>query len=259
MELVGKDSIIISIAYEPYAKIEASLVTNETQEEAIIRVRDPNKISNFYLEALMIILFTTAILKYFFPAKFVKLFSNPLASRSASDLSEFYTGFWNPENLMTTLLFCLIAAIQVIYIHVELSIWPYLNTWNDQYLMQWLFISGVIFLFLIIKYLFTWLMSLLMQTKVLPNIQFQDFIQVFIWISIVSMGLFFVDLYLISKKNYSLANLAYVLSIIVLLSFQLWLYFKFVKFYSHKKLLIISYLCTTEILPVFLIIFWLVK
>ncbi len=258
-ELTGSDSIVVSVAYEQYAEIEASIITSVTQEDSIIRGRGPDSMSNFYLESLMIILFAAAILKYFFPLKFERIFSNPLASRSSSDLSEFYTGFWDLENLMTTVVFSFLAAVQIIYMHEAFSIWPYLNTLNDQYLIQWLFVSGVILLFLLIKYLFSLIMSLLMQTRILPNIQFQDFIQVFMWVSILSLGLFFVDLYLIKKTTDSLVNLTYFLSITVLIGFQLWLYFKFVKFYSHKKLLIISYLCTTEFFPVFLIIFWLVK
>ena len=260
-EMVGSDSLIISVAYDRFAQLSASLLvpSNESENKAVLRDKNPERISEFYLQAVLIILIIAAILKYVFPTKFAWVLSNPLASRSASDIEEFYTGFWHIENLITTLIFTLIASVQIIYIHQELAIWPYLNTWGDQYFLQWLFISGLVFLLLLAKYIFSSLMAMLLQTRFLPNIQFQDFIQIFIWLSFASLGLFFADLYIIEETSYVLVNLAYLLLIVVLGAFQLWLYFKFVKFYSHKKLLIISYLCTTEFLPVFLILFWLVK
>ncbi len=259
--LAGKDSVILSVSYDRFTQLSASLLmpANRADDLPILRDKNQHRISEFYLQALLIILIIAAILKYAFPAKFAWVMSNPLASRSASDIEEFYTGFWHIENVITTLMFALIASVQVIYIHQELNIWPYLNTWGEQFFSQWLFITGIVFLLLLAKYIFSRLMALLLQTRYLPNIQFQDFIQVFIWLSFASLALFFADLFIIGDTSFVLVNVAYILLIVVLAIFQLWLYFKFVKFYSHKKLLIISYLCTTEFLPVFLILFWLVK
>ncbi|XOV92719.1 MAG: DUF4271 domain-containing protein [Bacteroidota bacterium] len=261
IQKANQDSIILSISYDRYTSLKASVIidNNRLDVKDFSSHRGPNKVSDFYLQALLIIIITLSILKFFFPNKFERLLSNPLASRTASDLDEFYTGFWHIENLITTILFSMIAAVQILYIQQELVIWPYLNTWGDSFFQQWLFVTGLVFLLLLSKYIFSRLMSMLLQTRVLPNIQFQDFVQIFIWLSATCLILFFVDLYLIGDTTFRLVNLAYLFSIIVLIAFQLWLYFKFVKFYSHKKLLIISYLCTTEILPVFLIIFWLVK
>lgn len=261
MELASNDSLILSVSYDKFTKLSASLLLQTTvlENKSELREKYQNGISEFFLQALLIILVIAAILKYSFPAKFAWVLSNPLASRSASDMEEFYTGFWHVDNIITTLMFSLITSVQIIYIHHELSVWPYLNTWDNQYFLQWLFISGMVFLLILGKYIFSWIMARLLQARFLPNIQFQDFIQVFIWMSFVSLILFFADLYVIGKTDFVLVNVAYLLLIIVLCAFQLWLYFKFVKFYSHKKLLIISYLCTTEFLPVFLIIFWLVK
>ncbi len=260
-QLASNDSIILSVSYDRFTHLSASLLVQSGLKENTPEIRDNQQglISEFYLQALLIILILAAILKYTFPGKFAWVLSNPLASRSASDIEEFYTGFWHVDNLITTLMFSLITSVQIIYIHHELSVWPYLNTWGDQYFLQWLFVSGLVFLMVLAKYIFSWIMAMLLQTRFLPNIQFQDFIQVFIWMSFVSLIMFFADLYIIGKTNFVLVNLAYLLLIVVLGAFQLWLYFKLVKFYSHKKLLIISYLCTTEFLPVFLIIFWLVK
>lgn len=260
-EQVGMDSLILSVSYDRYTQLSASLLVSSNHSDNLAIPRDKNldSLTEFYLQALLIILMVAAALKYAFPAKFAWVLSNPLASRSASDIEEFYKGFWHIENLITTLIFALIAAVQIIYIHHELSIWPYLNTWGNQYFSQWLFISGIVFLMVLAKYIFSRLMAMLLQTRFLPNIQYQDFIQIFIWLSFASLGLFFADLFIIKNTGFVLVNLAYLLLILVLGAFQLWLYFKFVKFYSHKKLLIISYLCTTEFLPVFLIIFWLVK
>ncbi len=260
IKFAGTDSVTLSVSYERYADLQAFLIADNGESNGTqLQVRSRNLLSHFYLLALMVILIMTAILKYVFPNKFSWLMSNPLASRSSLDQDELYTGFWHLENLFTSLIFSLFVSLQIIYLHQELNVWSYLNTWNDQYVTQWLFIAGLIFGLLFAKYIYSWLMSRLLQARILPNIQFQDFIQIFIWLSFVIIGLFFIDLYLIPDTRLVLADLAYLLLIGGLIAFQLWLYFKFVKYYSHKKLLIISYLCTTEILPVFLIIFWLVK
>lgn len=119
---------------------------------------------------------------------------------------------------------------------------------------QWLFSAGYIFIFLVIKWIVASIVSALFSFGKSFEYQLFDFINLTLIFCIGLIGYFIIDfVFLIrieSLHTHEMKIFIYaVLSLTIL--FLLW---KFVSNYPHRKLLIITYLCATEIIPAIVLI-----
>jgi hypothetical protein len=124
---------------------------------------------------------------------------------------------------------------------------------------QWVLKVLLIFALLILKYVLGAVLAQVFSLKNVANIHNQDLINYLFWVFVL---LIFITLgqYAFAPEGLSQVTGAMVLVITVaVLIFQLGIYFKLLKITSLNKMLIISYLCVTEFLPGFILIYLLSK
>jgi len=137
--------------------------------------------------------------------------------------------------------------------HIENSGENYFVDYFRLQLLDYLKYSGITLLFLIAKYLLLRLVSFLNGLTGVHLIQFVDFLKFLIVISIILNLLFFTIYW---SGYYPVAYISntweYFYPVMYIL-FTLYYFFKLSSAVTGKKLLIISYLCTTEILGAYLV------
>ena len=129
--------------------------------------------------------------------------------------------------------------------------------WNG--LLVWLLISFAIYLTILIKLVFLLLMSWLFNLRNGYKRQFSDFFttsSVFFLMASIALSI------LLYAQIISGANLSRVLAEIVIVFFlyrTVLIYIKLLQTASYSKLYIFSYICTTELIPLFIGINYLMK
>lgn len=213
---------------------------------------------DLYILIITIILFLAGVFRRFFPITFKQSIQNPLSLRVRSMSAErTYDSFGSLDNMYSVFFLGAISSLFLTYLGYELVFLSARGLIGG--LLNWLVASLVIALGITVKYWWTKIVSFLYQFREIPNIQAQDFIRFFTLVFLVGVALTLLDFSLFNTSSVWFTNLTLYLVLFALIFFQVWFFRKFDKFYSHKKLMIISYLCTTEFLPGFLAIYWLVK
>lgn len=170
------------------------------------------------------------------------------------------TGFFDRANILMMLMISLTAAFEVIYINqkVDLMIFS-LPVSVTEYVILWLSITIWIALFFLVKRVLVQIIAGMFQIKKLRDWQLFDLVN---FAGNFSLVLFIIILWDFVLKD---SNESWVISyfsyyfIAVLLLFELWFIIKFVINSSYQKLLIISYLCATELIPSIFIMVWFFK
>lgn len=230
--------------------------TNTVVASASERVFDP--MVNAYLMILTGLILLTGLYKRFFPFTYSKAFSNPLTFKVRSlSTEESYLSFASMDNLFSVLyLACLLAMLLTYLGSTPLGFMP--GGVLSSILSFWVIVVTIILIILLAKYLFSRIISVIFEFRGLANIQTQDFIHLSILVVSVFVILSLIDLTgfgFQSSRIQAIVRYGMVFSIVF---FQFWIFLKVDKFYSHRKLMIFIYLCTTEFLPGFLTIYWLI-
>ncbi|MEM6641744.1 MAG: DUF4271 domain-containing protein [Bacteroidota bacterium] len=125
--------------------------------------------------------------------------------------------------------------------------------------VQWLFVLAVCFLFLLSKWLLSWAISRMYAWKRVFEYQVFDFINFIFLLGGATSVLLFLD-YLMNLgfRNWAMNN-SMLLVLSVLGGSSLFVSIKFLRNSTRNKLLIISYLCATEILPTIVAVGWFFK
>ncbi len=117
----------------------------------------------------------------------------------------------------------------------------------------WLFLSAIIFIFLIIKLLLIWTMSALFGFKGLVRFQFFNFIRsLYVASSLMGIVLVVYDILEIENTNFFYLVLASACGFMILGT--LFLYFKLMARTSSSTFHLFSYLCGSEIIPLMILI-----
>lgn len=214
--------------------------------------------ANFYLMICTLMIFVAGIFKRLFPISFQQAFQSPLTFKMRSlSAEEAYMGFGSADNLFTLAFFGMLTSTLLSY----LDLYPlgripgFIGDTFWVWLLTALFIPSLVTL----KYLWASLLASVFEFRSIPNIQTQDFLSLFILILASCLAISVADFALFNSESVVLKSLVFFVLVSALLFYQVWFYLKVDKYYSHRKLMIITYLCTTEFLPGFLIIYWLVK
>ena len=125
--------------------------------------------------------------------------------------------------------------------------------------LQWLKTSGVILLLLLGKWILASIISSLFSTAKIYEYQVFDFINVSLSLGFVLLILFYGNFIFDLTFLRGQTNEIHVFVVLLLIISSLFLALKFVSNYPHKKLLIITYLCATEIFPAIILIGWFYK
>lgn len=240
---------------------ELIAVTEIERDEAHLLVEKRDTFfSDFYIMSALVILLLLGILKVTYPQKFSQLTRNPFSAKfTTSDMEDSYSAFFSFDNLFSIFLFGLLVSANLIYLSAKLPLPIPLGSSFPHMVMHWVWLGVVLAFIVALKYIFSSIISILFQVRSLPNIQVQDFVYLLTMVSLAAAAFIAVDFSFLRKDDLSLVQTVFVLTVIFIIIFQIWFYLKCVKLYSRKKLLIISYLCTTEIVPGFLAIYWFLK
>ena len=211
-----------------------------------------------YLIILTILVLFTGVYRRVFPISFSHAFQTPLTFKMRSlSAEESYMSFGSIDNLFTGLYFSGLVSAFLSYSGVypfrEAPVTLASSLWT------WLATTLLVFAFFLLKYGWSRLLGFIFEFKGLSNIHSQDFVSLFILVMTMCLGISAIDFTLFDFGSQTLKSGTILLLVLAVIFYQLWIYFKFDKYHSHRKLMIIVYLCTTEFLPGFLIIYWLVK
>lgn len=235
-------------------------VVHTSREKAYGKINEQGHLDqNSYLIILVILILLVGVYRRFFPGTFSKSYSNPLSFKlrglSAEDNYQNFLGF---DNLMAIIYLSIMASLLCYYLGyqmIKLGITP---SWEVSVPII-LLVAIIGALMLIAKFLWSLVVSAIFQFRDFPNIQNQDYIHFLILLTTLCLGLSVIDYTQYNFTSEFLRSAIVMIYVIMLIFFQFWMAIKLDKLYSHRKLMIISYLCTTEFLPSFIIIIWLLK
>lgn len=231
--------------------------TGQAVDETISEKKSQWK-DEYYLILLTVMLLLAGIYRRFFPVTFNQSVRNPLSYKIRSiSADQTYVNFGSVDNLFSIFYFSALITFLFTILGYDL-----LFNKSEAFvygLVNWLMTSLLISLIILIKFLWTKMIASLYQIRELPNIQTQDFVHFFTLIATGGLLISLIDFAVYDSSAGFLKDFIRYLAVASLLFFQFWLFFKFDKFSSFRKLMIISYLCTTEFLPGFLVIYWLTK
>lgn len=211
-----------------------------------------------YLIILTILLLLLGIYRHFFPITFNQSIQNPLSHKIRSfSADKTYVTFGSVDNLFSLFFFGGLATLIFGYLGYGLELWTEDSVGRT--LTNWVLGSIVVSLVLIGKYVWARFVAFVYQFRGIPNIQVQDFVHFFTLILLIGAGMSLIDFSSTGHSGAGMENFIIYLMILSLIFFQVWFFLKFDKFHTHRKLMIFSYLCTTEFLPGFLAIYWLMK
>lgn len=214
---------------------------------------------NSYLLIVGLLLVMAGVYRRFFAATFSKSYSNPLSLKlrglSAEDA---YASFFSFDNLYALMYLGVLGSLLSYYLGYQLISLGLNPDWMIS-VPRILLVALIGVLMLLMKFIWSNVAGYIFQFKDLPNIQNQDFIHFLILLTSIALVLSSVDYTLFNFTSEKIRWFIVILYVILLIFFQFWMILKFDKFYSHRKLMIITYLCTTEFLPCFVIIYWLLK
>lgn len=214
---------------------------------------------NSYLIVGLTILLLAGALKKSYPNTFSKSYRNPLSLKLRGlDAQDNYQGFLSFDNLMAIFYLGVLGSFLSYYLGfqvIELSLNP---SWE---LTVPIILIVAVFgaIMIIVKYLWSVAVSSIFQFKELPNVQNQDFIHFLILLTTIGLILSVIDYSIYNFTSEFIRSFIIMTYVIMLIFFQFWMILKLDKLYAHRKLMIISYLCTTEFVPGFIIITWLMK
>ncbi|MEQ9402565.1 MAG: DUF4271 domain-containing protein [Cyclobacteriaceae bacterium] len=190
----------------------------------------------------------------------LNFFMNKTFSLKASSYEFINTAFFGRANITMVVILSFAVAFEILYVNqkVDLKIFPELVTLKN-YLVMWLVVTLWILAFFLAKRILIQIISGMFQMKKLRDWQLFDLVNFSGYFILI---LFIVILWDFVLKN---SNESWVISyfahyfIAILLLFEVWFIIKFVINSSYQKLLIISYLCATELIPSILIMAWFFK
>ncbi len=125
--------------------------------------------------------------------------------------------------------------------------------------LEWVKTSGLVLLLLVGKWILATIVSGLFSTSKIYEYQLFDFINASLSLGFMLFVVFYVDFIFELRLLRGETNEIYIFIVLQLIISMLFLALKFVNNYPHKKLLIITYLCATEIFPAIILIGWFYK
>ena len=212
----------------------------------------------FYVIMITVLLIFTAVYRRFFPQRFDKLLLNPFKFRGSST-EDYYSDFFDSANIYALCYMSIIIGFVHQFFSQKTKIGLHESISAYDMTIDLLLFSGLILLFLLIKYAVGQVASLVFAFRNANNIHNQDFMNFFTWIfytvlllSLIDFSFAYTDVFI----PFSIPSIFIVIGIVV---FQFGMYFKLQRYIPHNKIMIISYLCATEFIPGFILIYLLLK
>jgi hypothetical protein len=261
LQLSISDTIYFRISSDNLSRLSTTFISkNKSQQEILLTRNERSWLQDFIMLYGSIILIMAAFYRQFFNVKFRRALRNPFNFKIRGAVAQdSYNKFISADNIYALSFLCLCLAGLLQIINAELGLF---NTQHEDLVSAisfWVLLSLGFFVFCLVKYILAFVLSQIFNLQNFPNIQLQDFIHFMTFDSGITLMLVFIDFTFDAFYQHVLIDIAKIVVIVAILFFQVWFYLKFVKYYSHRKLLIISYLCVTEFLPGFMAAYWLLN
>jgi hypothetical protein len=214
--------------------------------------------ASYYVFGTFLIILFTAICRRYFGQRYVRIFNNPFNLR-VSSMEDAYSDFFDSENILFVLYVSIIAAFEFNYFQLKADLLFAESLDWSALIFNWIKVAGVIFGFFIVKFIVGQIASLIFNFRSINNIHNQDFLNFFVWIFYVIWLLTLIDFSIGFLDVYIKDSLPRLFVGIMLIAFQIAIYLKLRKYIPQNKIMIISYLCATEFMPGFLMIYLLLK
>lgn len=262
-ENTTKDSIYVSFnALPKFENFKCELVVFDEFQVHKDDITKARQVRNSFEEFCLVVIVLLLTGLGLFSAKFqgrLNFFVTRTFSLKASAYQFTNTSFFSRANIFMILLVCMTASFEIIYIDQKLNANILQPMSLSEYVIRWLTITLWLSGFFFAKRLITQAVSRLFQMPRLRDWQLFDLVNFSGYFVLLLFIIILWD-FIIKGQGESWVNLYFsYYFIIVLLLFALWFIIKFVINSSYRKLLIISYLCATEIIPSILIMVWFLK
>ncbi|MEP1095034.1 MAG: DUF4271 domain-containing protein [Cyclobacteriaceae bacterium] len=262
-EEASVDSIFFSFSASPqFENFRCELIVFDDLLIVKDEVSKPRKVRDEFREFCIITIIVLLVILGLFAATFqgrLNFFIARTFSLKASAYQFTNTSFFGRANLFMIVTVCLTAAFEIIYIDQKIvgSISTPLRL--GSYTMWWLTISFWLLAFFFVKRVLTQTISGLFKMPKLRDWQLFDLVNFSGYFVLILFIIILWDFILKGQGDSWINSYFSYYFICVLLLFALWFIIKFVINSSYQKLLIISYLCATEIVPSILIMVWFLK
>ena len=213
---------------------------------------------SFYVVLMTLLLFFTAVFRRFFSQRFSRIFLNPFKHRGNST-EDYYSHFFDLANLVAVAYTSLLISFCMQYFQYKANIGltESFSTWD--FLWQSLITTVGIIMFFIFKQLLGAIISHIFGFRSINNFHNQDFINFFTWVFYLILFLTLVDYSLAYHAVFISDKIPSVIIAVAIIIFQCGIYLKLERYIPHNKIMIFSYLCATEFIPGFILIYLLLK
>ena len=230
---------------------EELLVIKEESSEPR-EITDPFK--DFSFISILVLIFFLGFLVTAYPAR-ISYIKERAFTLKVSAYEFVNTGFFSPESINLLLFYSLALGFVGTYLGMLLGIEAI--TVSDNFLglsWSWLKASFSILMIFMIKWVLVSLVSKLFKFNTLKNFQMFDFLNFNVVVLIMLLIFLMIDLIFNSTYNSWVSDTLLFIFPVAVILFVIWFTLKIVNNSPRKKLVIFSYLCATEIIPVIILL-----
>ena len=255
------DSVLMSFYFpdeisksdiEIYLVDVGEVVQNNRSFMPIVKRNIKSAYGDFFIFSLSILMFFLGVLKFFYQKFFVQLLSlsRIFAVRLRGAESSGMNIFIRPA-FGFTFFYSLCLSYVLININAHYSFYDMDGFGFWALVFTWITLSAFIMACLAGKYMLSMLFEQLFKMKNLPNIQSLESIKILLWFTLISMFAQWVSS--MSWGKWISPNQILVTLIAGYLLKCTLIYLKSDRYLKYKKVYLFSYLCATEVAPVFLL------
>ncbi|SNS53743.1 protein of unknown function [Ekhidna lutea] len=229
------------------------------KDEISIQREVRNTMSEFVISSLIILTAFLGFILLKFPGRVSYLLEKAFTFK-VSAYEFINTSFFGSSSMSLVAFYSLSLSFVAVYVNslLGLNFFIYPTSFTE-FIWSWLKIACGVFGLFIIKWLVISAVAALFRFRGLKNFQLFDFIN-FHTILLLPIMFFLVTDFIINTAAESwITDRMITLFPVGIILFVVWFTLKFVNNSPRKKLMIISYLCATEIIPVIIFLGWFYK
>lgn len=257
------DTVFISFTpKKSFEQFKCQLVSFEDQEvmkSNVSMVRNVrNSLSEFVIIVFIILLIIFGIMVGYHSSR-VKYIIEKTFTFKTNAYEFINTAIASSSSLISVCLLSLVLGFLGIY--TEELYWKNSDIPINLFilLVSWLKLSTLVFMIFLLKAVFIGVIANLFEFKGLRNFQMFDFVNFNLFFFIPVSVIVFLEFTFSPTIGAWMPNNFPLVFSIVLIMFLIWFALKFVNHDPRRKLIIISYLCATEIMPAIFLLGWFLK
>ena len=262
-QFTASDTVFVSFSSTSLSRFRCEQVKFEEFQVVKDEEPQPRQARDYFREFTIIsistLLFSFSFLAMTFPSR-LSFFLNRTYALKASAYEFVNTGFLARENLTLMTILSMCIAFEMIYIGHQIGASALANVFFlGDHLLIWFVLTLWIVLFFFAKRILIQIIAGLFKMRRLRDWQLFDLINFIGHFAVILLIIILWDFIIKSSNDSWISHYFIYYFLVALILFELWFVIKFVTNSSYQKLLIISYLCATEIIPSVFFIGWFFK